>query len=113
LRETDGCQYSVFRDGELVAVVGIKYPTEKYRYYCITDVATKPSLRGQGIGSEVLKELISHPYLQKVHTWRSYVDKKNPKAKEFLERNGWMCIKDTPDEDGMWVMLREEDHTVR
>ena len=113
--EADGCQYSVFRDDELVAVVGIKYPTEQYTYYCITDLAIKPSLRGQGIGSEVLKGLMSHPDLQEQKMWRSYVDERNPKAKAFLQKNGWICIGDSPDEHGMWIfsIVREEDHTVR
>src|SRR5215470_3735472 len=62
LNEQDGVEYSIFRDQELVAVLGIKLPDEKRPDYVVTDLAVKPSLRGQRIGSRTLQKLFElHP----------------------------------------------------
>jgi len=58
LKEKDGQEYSAFNKENLVAVVGIKFPNTEHPYYFITDIAVKPSLKNQGIGSQVLQKLI-------------------------------------------------------
>ncbi|MBI5156355.1 GNAT family N-acetyltransferase [Candidatus Peregrinibacteria bacterium] len=103
-KATDGSQYSFFRDEELIAVVGIKFPNNQYPAYYITDFAMKPGLRGQGIGTEVLSELIKQHVLEPDQTWRAFIDVKNPKAKIFFEKNGWACTTNEPDEHGMFML---------
>lgn len=104
MNETDGAQYSFFRDQELVAVVGIKFPDEKHAAYFITDFAIKPTLRGQGVGSEVLDILVKSHALKPGQTWRAFIDVKNPRAKDFFEKNDWVCNSPEPDEHGMLML---------
>ena len=104
MNETDGCQYSVFHDKELVAVIGFKFPDSKHPAYFITDFAMKPNLRNKGIGSEILHELIKQHPLKPRQTWKAFVDIRNPRAKTFFEKNGWVCLSETPDKHGMLVL---------
>lgn len=103
LKETDGCEYSVFRGNELVAVVGIKYPTEKYPDYYLTDLAMKPDLRNQGIGSEVLNELMRLHPLKSRQSWKAVVNVRNIKAAGFFKKHGW-TVSNKPDEHEMLAM---------
>lgn len=100
-RETDGCQYSVFCGEELIAVVGIKYPTAKHPEYYLTDFAMKPALRSKGIGSKVLRELLR---MHSDRHWKAFVDVRNPRAKTFFERHGWACVSNEPDTHGMLTL---------
>ncbi|MBI2524268.1 GNAT family N-acetyltransferase [Candidatus Peregrinibacteria bacterium] len=104
MHETRGQQYSVFLEKELVAVMGILLPDAEHPAYYITDFALKPSLRNQGIGSEVLEELRKLYTLKPGETWRTFIDERNPRARAFFERNGWVCVSDTPDEHGMLLL---------
>lgn len=104
LTKQAGCTYSLFSQTEMVAVVGILYPGEENRVYCITSIAVKPLLRGNGIGKKALKELMErHPHKEGQH-WIAYVDMGNPKAKLFFERNGWKSTSELPDNSDMFLM---------
>ena len=103
LKETDGCEYSVFRDDELIAVVGIKYPVEQYPDYYLTDFAMKPDLRYQGIGSEVLQELMKLHPLKPGQSWKAVVNQRNEKAAAFFKKHGW-SVAEKPDKHGMLAM---------
>ena len=98
---SDGCEYSVFDVGELVAVVGIWFPTAEHPTYTISDLAVKPQLRGRGIGSQVLADLMTLHKLSSGQSWAAYVHVSNPRAKSFLEKHGWLCKCEVPDEHGM------------
>ncbi|MBI3336260.1 GNAT family N-acetyltransferase [Candidatus Peregrinibacteria bacterium] len=104
MSERDGCEYSIFRDRELVAVTGLTFPTIEHPYYIVTDLAIKPHLRDQGIGSAILHELMRLHALQPGQSWKVFVDIKNPKAKLFFEKNGWICESETPDKHGMLTL---------
>ena len=101
LKEKDGQEYSAFNKENLVAVVGIKFPNTEHPYYFITDIAVKPSLKNQRIGSQVLQKLIELHTLKHVRSWQTVVNVRNVEAKLFLERNGWICKTEVPDEHGM------------
>ena len=101
IAETDGCQYSVFDDGELVAVVGIKFPDAVHPAYTVTDIAVKPQLRERGIGSQVIADLIELHKLKPGQLWAAFVSVNNPRARSFLEKRGWVCKCETPNEYGM------------
>lgn len=103
LQQTDGCEYSVFRDGELVAEVGIYYPDESHPWYTISNVVVKPSLRGQGIGKEAIQALMSLPELQQDVGWRAFVDVDNATAKHFFESMGWVCLSSPTEDDEMFM----------
>lgn len=104
LNQKDAIQYSVFLAGGLVAVVGVQFPSFGYPFYCITDLAIKPALRGQGIGSLILQKLLNLHQLQDAQTWRAFVDVRNPEAKLFFEKNDWKTLLPDPDSHGMVTM---------
>jgi len=101
LSEWNGIEYSVFRDGALVAVLGIVFPDDEHPSYYITDLAVKPGLRRQGIGTEALKTLFALHPLKAGQMWKTYVAAKNPRVRVLLERSGWICETETPSESGM------------
>lgn len=92
LTDTTGMELSCFQGGELVAVVGICYPTAEHATYVITDLAVNPALRGTGIGRTVLEQLVRADELAATPVWLAYVMADNPGAKAFFERLGWTCI---------------------
>jgi ribosomal protein S18 acetylase RimI-like enzyme len=92
----------------LVAVVGIKLPNDQDSDYFITDLAVKPGLRAQGIGSRTLDKLFELHPLKPDQKWRAFVDVDNPKAKAFLEKNKWLCDSETSDEHGMFRFIYAE-----
>lgn len=104
LHVKDGCTYAVFREKELVAVIGITFPDAEHPAYHITDFAVKPNIRNRRIGSRALDELLNMHGRDEVRTWRAFVDAKNEKAASFFERNGWTRMSKKPDTDGM-IML--------
>jgi len=97
---TDGCEYSVFDDSVLVAVVGIWFPTAEHPRYTISDLAVKPQLRGRGIGSRALAGLMRLHRLDPGQSWAAHVHVGNPRAKSFLEKHGWVCQCAVPDDHG-------------
>lgn len=103
LHAKDGCEYSVFRGTELVAVIGIKYPVETYPDFYLTDFAIKPDLRYQGIGSQILSELMTLHPCKPGQVWKGFINARNTKAIVFFRKNGWN-VADTPDKDGMLLM---------
>lgn len=104
LSQTNGIDYSIFLEGELVAVIGFMYPDAAHPFYFITDFAIKPHLRSRGIGSAVLRELLHLHPLKPSHYWRTVVDVNNPQAKSFFEKNGWACLTQASDEHGMLTL---------
>ncbi len=104
LQETSSCEYSVFCGNELVAVVGITFPNADHAEYVISDFAIKPSLRNAGIGSLVLERLLKVHVLKPNESWIAFIDIKNPRAKNFFEKNGWLCESEQSDEHGMLTM---------
>jgi len=98
---TEGCEYGVFDDEVLVAVVGIWFPTAEHPAYTISDMAVKPQLRGRGIGSQVLADLMGLYELGPGQSWVAYVHIGNPRARTFLEKHRWICKCQVLDEHGM------------
>jgi GNAT superfamily N-acetyltransferase len=102
LSEVDGAQLSFLRDEELVAVVGVNFSNSSNPFYTITDLAVKPSLRGQGIGSDALTPTLKFFALETGESWQAFVDARNPGAKTFFEKLGWYGKEQVPDEHGMF-----------
>ncbi len=107
LRETMGKEFSFFMGEELIAVVGILFPTQNEQAFYITDFAVKPNQQGKGVGSAVLTYLLSLHKVETVKIWKVYVNKRNKLAQKFFEKNKWDHI-DTPPEKEMLQM----QHTI-
>ena len=101
----EGTDFAVFRDGEMVAEIGLLFPNEENPAYYITHLAVKPELRGQGIGSLVLSAIIVLYPLQRGVSWRCFVHKNNHKTRFFLEKNKWKCQNEFPDEEGFLAFV--------
>jgi len=89
LNDTGGIEYSILRDDELAAVVGVCLPVEAHPYYFVTDLAVRPELRGSGIGRAVMSLVMNRPELQSSPLWRASVRPDNPGALAFLIKLGW------------------------
>ena len=85
---TVGITWAVFRDAELVGVVEVKYPPANQLPVAILAVAVKPALRGHGIGSEIVRELLSRDHTKGLLEHVGYVSPENPRAQRFLETLG-------------------------
>lgn len=105
LTDETGDQYAVLEGSQLIAVVGVLFPTVQNPYYVITDIAVRPERRDIGVGSRVLGQLTSTQLAG--NYWRAYVDTANANAKRFFLGNGWTGDLATPDDDGM-IELRCE-----
>ena len=98
--ESKGVTWSVFRNTELVAVVETAFDPQHHHPPVITAIATKPALRRQGIGSAVLKKILS------IHKRRGYVEHNayvsihNPAGLCLVEKAGFVPITSQPDEHG-------------
>ncbi len=105
MSQTDGCHYSVFLNGNMVAVLGIKFPHPKHPSYYLTEIAIKPSLRNRGIGSQVVEKLIKMHRLKPGQSWKTFINNKNSGAKRFFEKMGWVCQSNRPDKNNMLTFV--------
>ncbi len=74
LNDATGVQYSVVADDQLVAVVSIQLPNDEHPFLVITDMAINPRLRGQGIGSSVIRQLVALFEEESLRDWIACVD---------------------------------------
>jgi ribosomal protein S18 acetylase RimI-like enzyme len=106
MAESGHRQFAIWEGGEMISVVGVESANAVHPYWYVTDMAVKPSLRGQGIGSRVLSAICTAPDHQDYGIWRAGVMKSNPRAARFLERNGWHAIEPAafPSQESlMWI----------
>lgn len=92
LKDTKGIEYVVLLNDEILAVVGIEFPSEDEKYYGITNLAINPTKFRKGYGSAILKELYKIHPLEKNEAWLAFVEYDNISAKLFFEKNGWTEI---------------------
>lgn len=102
--EDRGCTYSVFSNANLVAVVGVAFPTSKFPCYLLTSIAVKPDLRKRGFGKLVLNTIIDLLPTKEGQNWQAQVDEKNIIAKSFFENSGWKTVIEPSDKDGMYLL---------
>jgi ribosomal protein S18 acetylase RimI-like enzyme len=100
-----GTDFAVYRDGEMVAEIGIQFPIEENFAYYITNLAVKPELRRQGVGSLVLSAITNLYPLQSGASWRCFVHENNHKTRFFLEKNKWKYQNEFPDEEGFFEFV--------
>lgn len=108
-KETEGMTWAVFRDAELVAVIETVFHPQDRQPAAIAGIATKPSLRGQGIGTAVLKEILSRHQSQGIYDHIAYVASANKGARRWIERIGFRPTAIEPNEHGyleFWYSTR-------
>ena len=98
LKDKSGSEYMVLDDEELIAVVGVEFPTSENASYAITNLAVNPRLLRRGIGAHVLELLYQIHSLKVDESWIAFVEDKNEAAQSFFSKNGWI---EEVKEDGM------------
>lgn len=101
LSQTDGIEYSIFRNKELLSVIGIKFPEARHSFYCITDFAVNPKFVRRGMGSEILARLIALHSDDSCNRWTTYINANNQAAQLFFRKNSWVCESEKPDSNDM------------
>ncbi len=97
LNDTTGIEYAIFHHSELVAVIGISFPTDLNPFFVIQNFAVNPKYHRTGIGTIALNKLLQlHPITLSDH-WVAFVEKKNIKAQKFFNKNGWEELEDPMD----------------
>ena len=97
--------WAVLRDGELVAVVEALVEADSPGSYTIGAVATKPALRGQGIGTLSLQHVLDVHKSRGIvhHIARVSVD--NVAGQRCAAKAGFMPASSAPDQHG-YIALR-------
>jgi ribosomal protein S18 acetylase RimI-like enzyme len=90
--KSSGITWAVFRGTELVGVVETKCDPTNQLPAAILAVAVKPGLRGQGIGSEIVGEILSRDHAKGLLEHVGYVSPENTGAQQFLEKSGFKRI---------------------
>ena len=89
LNDNSGVEYAIFSELEMVAEVGIVFPTFENPFYVINNIAINPTKFRKGIGSKVINELFELHPLKENEYWVAFVEEDNIVAYNFFKKNGW------------------------
>ncbi|CAH0998662.1 hypothetical protein LEM8419_00007 [Neolewinella maritima] len=95
--DTQGREYAVYRQEELVGVIGIQLPVAGHPVPYITNLAVHPRYHRQGIGALLLRELHQIHPLAVQNGWIAFVLPTNQIARRFFHANGWRVIEVSED----------------
>jgi len=95
-----GVTWAVFRDAALVAVVETCFDLQDPLVCYIRAIATKPALRGSGIGTAVLQHLFDRHARQGIAKHTTYISTHNPGSIRFFERLGFVRTTSEPNAHG-------------
>ena len=88
---------------QLIGVCGIVYPTTQDPYYAISNLAIKPELQNQGLGSVFLACCMDCFHLKPGVFWSTFVHQNNLIAFHFFQKNGWVRLDGIDQEMIQWV----------
>jgi RimJ/RimL family protein N-acetyltransferase len=106
--EAEGVTWAVFRGHEMVAVVETFFgPKDSGNdaSAVITGLATKPNLRREGIGTAVLRMILSDHKRKGITKHVAYISIDNPAGQRCAEKAGFVSVTSRPDEHG-YIELR-------
>lgn len=98
--ESAGITWAVLRDAELVAVVETVFDHQNHKPAGITAMAAKPSLRRQGIGTAVLRQILSQHQSRGIAEHVAYIAIDNLAGQRCIERVGFVPVSTEPNEHG-------------
>src|SRR5688572_30477598 len=98
--ESAGVTWAVFRGRELVAVLETVFDPEGRLPVGITAIAVKPNLRRQGIGAQVLREILLRHKSQGITEHVAYISIDNAGARRCVEKAGFAPVTHEPNADG-------------
>ncbi len=109
LTDESGRQFAVMDQSQLVAVVGVVFPTNEVPDYVISDIAVNPKLRSMGVGRRVVERLLREFELKEYEQWKAFVAQDNQGAFAFFQSLGWVLRSNTADSDDMFVFTNIPD----
>ncbi len=99
LSDRSGQEYAVTNEqGILLAVIGVTFPTNEHPFYVITNLATNPAYKHQGIAREVVRSVLQMHNSSEENKWRAYVAIENKTAQDFFKNIGWIQSDEISDE---------------
>jgi RimJ/RimL family protein N-acetyltransferase len=98
--ESAGVTWAVFRGPELVAVLETVFDPGQRLPVGITAIAVKSGLRRQGIGTQVLREILLHHKNQGLAEHVAYIAIDNAGAWRCVEKAGFVPVTNEPNADG-------------
>lgn len=107
--EAEGVTWAVFRNGELVSVVETCFdPNERSAAY-LRGLATRPSVRDQGIGTAVIRQLLDCHARQSITKHTTYISIHNAGSIRFFERLGFVRTPTPPNDHGYAAWVHTKD----
>ncbi|MEZ4730437.1 MAG: GNAT family N-acetyltransferase [Caldilineaceae bacterium] len=104
-----GITWAILREAEFVAVIETVFDPDGHLPAGIPAIAVKPSLRGQGIGTAVLHQLLALHHAQGIEQHIAYVAQDNVSARRLVECVGFVQTDAEPNEHGY---LEFQHHSV-
>jgi RimJ/RimL family protein N-acetyltransferase len=98
--ESEGVTWAVFRENEMIAVVETFFDLKNNLSAIITGLAVKPHLRGQGIGTAVLRMILSYHQHRGITKHIAYISIDNLAGRRCAEKAGFVSVTSEPDEYG-------------
>jgi RimJ/RimL family protein N-acetyltransferase len=98
--ESEGVTWAVFRENEMIAVVETFFDLRDQLAVIITGLATKPPFRGQGIGTAVLRMILSYHQHRGITKHIAYISVNNSAGQRCAEKAGFLVVTSKPDEHG-------------
>ncbi|MEZ4865049.1 MAG: GNAT family N-acetyltransferase [Caldilineaceae bacterium] len=99
-QETEGITWAVYRDAEFVAVLETVFDPQQQLPAAITAIAVRPNLRGQGIGTAVLQQILALHRGQGIDDHVLYIAQDHTSARRLVERAGFVQTAAAPNEYG-------------
>jgi GNAT superfamily N-acetyltransferase len=98
--EAEGVAWAVFDETELVAVVETAFDPKGELPAAITAIATRPSRRGQGIGTAVLQWVLALHKSNGIAEHIAYIWTGNAAGRRLAEKSGFTAVTSEPNEHG-------------
>ena len=92
LSTKEGAQYCIWEKEELIVVIGLVWGNKKHRYHTLSDFAVRPSLRGKGLGVEVMTYFLQAVQLPEELPIHAHVMPDNKGAFQFFSKLGWKVL---------------------
>ena len=92
LAENNGVQLVATVQGEPVGLIGCVWSDDQHPSHYITDIAIAPGLRGQGLASRVLQQLLDWPDHPPIKKWTAFVNPRNSAAQSVLRKCLWQAV---------------------
>lgn len=101
-----GSEFAATQRDDLVAVIGVVFPTQVDDYFAITNIAVNPRLRRKGMGRRILRAIVKQVATDSATSskplkWKAFVESDNRPARQLFASSGWKLESVQPDEQNL------------